>query len=640
MSRSDDKTNNAMDEEAGGGVKKFGFSLTANKKGGKKRGTTTASSSSTTTAAAALAFDDPDDDDLQNEDDINPDIPKKPLVIPLQQDKRKSLQEQARSRRQNELNRVQRQQQQQQLDAVRSNDDPKNINDNDSSNIIVKNEQQNDNDGSTTSNINSSNNDMSMSEEDRVAIQALQREASAAQGTSGDDDNRNSSNKRVIASSINTFQHNNRDDDQKQFENDIEQLPPDISVESQVYKAVPISEFGAAMLRGMGWSGGNDNDRNGKNKKNNDPTTMPRPSRLGLGATPKMNASGDAPDTHARRRPRRQDQVQREEKLRRQQEDMERDRQKQFAMDKQRVLQIGSIVFVVVTDNAETRKRQRRAAIKKLTGVPGLNMILIKYEGEATTTKVKKGNIELVERSDLEKKPFQEVDEKIEKMEDNDNELLVKREDYDRRNRDRHHRDEGRYERNDRNKNSDDRRRDKNNEYDERDRDRESDRHKRMRDDDKRRDNEKRHKKSSRDISSFSRKKESNHHNSNPSAITTSWLIPNIRVRVISSKYGGTVYKEKGVVVDVTRKGVATLKMGNGQVINVAERHLETALPKAGGNSIILSGDQRHSKGRLLERDSKKNRGVVQVFEDMSVITTSLDEMAEWCGPLDDDLEN
>jgi hypothetical protein len=632
MSGSDDKINNMNDGEAGGGgVKKFGFSLTANKKGSKKRGATTASSSSSTAAAAAaLAFDDPDDDDLRNEDDINPDIPKKPLVIPLQQDKRKSLQEQARSRRQKELNGVQ-QQQQQQPDVARSNDDPKNINDNDNSKIIVKNEQ--------SSNIKS-NNDMSMSEEDRAAIQALQREASAAQGTGGDDDDRNGNNKRVIASSSNTFQHNNRDDDQKQFENDIEQLPPDISVESQVYKAVPISEFGAAMLRGMGWSGGNDN---GKNKKNNDPTTMPRPSRLGLGATPKMNASGDAPDTHARRRPRRQDQVQREERLRRQQEDMERERQKQFAMDKQRVLQIGSIVFVVVSDNAETRKRQRRrAVIKKLTGVPGLNMILIKYEGEATTTKVKKGNIELVERSDLEEKPFQEVDEQIEKMKDNDKELLVKREDSDQRYRDRRHRDEGRYERNDRNKNSDDRRRDKKSEYDERDRDRdcESDRHKRRRDDDKRRDDEKRHKKSSRDNPSSSRRKESNHHNSNSLAITTSWLIPNIRVRVISSKYGGSVYKEKGVVVDVTRKGVATLKMSNGQVINVAERHLETALPKAGGNSIILSGDQRHSKGRLLERDSKKNRGVVQVFEDMSVITTSLDDMAEWCGPLDDDLEN
>ena len=92
--------------------------------------------------------------------------------------------------------------------------------------------------------------------------------------------------------------------------------------------------------------------------------------------------------------------------------------------------------------------------------------------------------------------------------------------------------------------------------------------------------------------------------------------------------------------MDVTRKGVATLTMGNGQVINVAERHLETALPKVGGSSIVLSGTHRFSKGRLLERDSKKNRGAIQVYEDMSIVTTSLDDMAEWCGPLDDDLEH
>jgi hypothetical protein len=80
--------------------------------------------------------------------------------------------------------------------------------------------------------------------------------------------------------------------------------------------------------------------------------------------------------------------------------------------------------------------------------------------------------------------------------------------------------------------------------------------------------------------------------------------------------------------------------MSNGQVIHVAERHLETALPKVGGSACILSGEQKYAKGRLLERDSKANKGVVQVFEDMSVVTMSLDDMAEWCGPLDDDLDH
>jgi hypothetical protein len=41
----------------------------------------------------------------------------------------------------------------------------------------------------------------------------------------------------------------------------------------------------------------------------------------------------------------------------------------------------------------------------------------------------------------------------------------------------------------------------------------------------------------------------------------------------------------------------------------------------------------------LLERNSDSGQGVVQVFEDMNVVKLSLDDMAEWCGPLDDDIE-
>jgi hypothetical protein len=103
------------------------------------------------------------------------------------------------------------------------------------------------------------------------------------------------------------------------------------------------------------------------------------------------------------------------------------------------------------------------------------------------------------------------------------------------------------------------------------------------------------------------------------------------------------VYKEKGVVVDVTRDGKATLKMStsgssSNEVLHVPERHLETALPKVGGNACILSGPHRFARGRLLERDSKANRGVVQLYEDMNVVAMSLDDIAEWCAPLDDDL--
>ena len=112
----------------------------------------------------------------------------------------------------------------------------------------------------------------------------------------------------------------------------------------------------------------------------------------------------------------------------------------------------------------------------------------------------------------------------------------------------------------------------------------------------------------------------------------------------MTEKLGRRYYKEKGVVVDVTPMG-ATLQMSSSSSHNnavvldrVPERYLETALPKAGGQVIVLAGPERHRKGRLLERNSRNGTGVIQFYEDMHVMTLSLDDLAEWCGPLDDDL--
>ena len=83
------------------------------------------------------------------------------------------------------------------------------------------------------------------------------------------------------------------------------------------------------------------------------------------------------------------------------------------------------------------------------------------------------------------------------------------------------------------------------------------------------------------------------------------------------------------------------LSEGNGNSVvleHVPERYLETALPKVGGNAIVLTGSNKWTKGRLLERNSKNAKGSIQVFEDMSILTLSLDDIAEWCGPLDDAL--
>ena len=118
------------------------------------------------------------------------------------------------------------------------------------------------------------------------------------------------------------------------------------------------------------------------------------------------------------------------------------------------------------------------------------------------------------------------------------------------------------------------------------------------------------------------------------------WVVANIRVRVVSERYGRQHFQRKGVVLDVTPKG-ATVQMDDAGALldRVPERHLETALPKAGGRAIVLARGSPHylAKGTLLERNSAKGRGVIQIQEDMAVETLSLDDLAEWCGPLDDD---
>jgi G patch domain/KOW motif-containing protein len=433
-------------------------------------------------------------------------------------------------------------------------------------------------------------------EEDAAAARALQEEAAATTTTTttsggGPAALVKSGTERVIPASVNREQEEN-----ERYKAGLDQLPDAPSVEDSQYQSVPIAEFGAALLRGMGWKG----DENGK-QGDDDAVVQPRPHRLGLGAIPAAPDPGTVPKS------RRPDDMRRQKALQQQQEEYERQRQEQKARDKQRTLQTGSIVFVASQDG----ENARRARILKLVGVPGLNMVQIQYEGEAEPSVIKRGNIEgLVSRELLEGHPFREAKRTEEREQ--------RRTEIDEKGADRRERKPTRDENGDRKRR---RSRDREEEED-RERQRRSRRDEQDREDDRRQSKKKKTKSRDRD----DRPK---HH----------WIVPNIRVRVVTEKLGRRYFRQKAVIVDVTPAG-ATLHMdGGGSVLDrVPERYLETALPKAGGKVVVLSGPNRTAKGRLLERDSSKQQGVVQVFEDMSVLTLSLDDIAEWCGPLDDDL--
>mmetsp|Transcript_21825 Transcript_21825/g.53970 ORF Transcript_21825/g.53970 Transcript_21825/m.53970 type:complete len:592 (+) Transcript_21825:180-1955(+) len=583
---------------------KLAFSL----KAAKKKSTKTLSSleEETPTVEGFEAI----HDKKEEEPLVHPDL-QGPLVIPALKDARQSLQEQARAKRQ-------------QGEEGEDGQDSK-------PEEAVKQES-------------------SLSKEDQEAIEALKREA-------GDSNDASSNgNKRVIQAQENTFQNSGEQKDSDQLKEDLERHAADLPVDSESYQKVPIADFGAALLRGMGWDGRSE-------ATVADTSGLPRPSRLGLGATPKLL---DAP-THRKGR-RRQDQVQREQRLKEQQEEFQKQRELQIKKDKQQTIQVGSIVY-------HEQEGKGRAIIRQWNGVPGLNMILVQFEKSQQPTKVKKGSVQLVPRQELQERPFQELEYReqtetkyLGQQQPKSDRRNVKREDDQRRESDHQRRDDSRSRRrreDDHDNDDDDRRRRRDYDEDrrrgEKKRRHDDDRRRRDRSNDDRSDRDRRRSSSRRDEEDYDRRKRhkggsnDDHDNSKreekrSSFIQSSsfsqkkrpqtWLTPNIRVRVITSKFGRSHDKRKGVVVDVTTKG-ATLKMESGEILQVVpERYLETALPKVGGNAIILTPGNKHqfAKGRLLERDSKANKGAVQLFEDMNIVNTSLDDIAEWCLPLDDDL--
>jgi len=68
----------------------------------------------------------------------------------------------------------------------------------------------------------------------------------------------------------------------------------------------------------------------------------------------------------------------------------------------------------------------------------------------------------------------------------------------------------------------------------------------------------------------------------------------------------------------------------------VVQSQLDTALPKRGAVVCVVRGERRGEKGRLLLRDSERNRATVQMLDDMAVEAFRFEEVAEFCFDLHD----
>ncbi|KAK1287407.1 Protein MOS2 [Acorus calamus] len=113
------------------------------------------------------------------------------------------------------------------------------------------------------------------------------------------------------------------------------------------------------------------------------------------------------------------------------------------------------------------------------------------------------------------------------------------------------------------------------------------------------------------------------------------WVRSRIRVRVISKKYkGGAFYRKKGEVLDVVGPTTCDIAMDGGKVVldGVEQELLETAIPKEGGNVLVLLGRHKGAFGRLVKMNTERETAVVRDADSHELLKVRLEEIAEYVG--------
>ena len=114
-----------------------------------------------------------------------------------------------------------------------------------------------------------------------------------------------------------------------------------------------------------------------------------------------------------------------------------------------------------------------------------------------------------------------------------------------------------------------------------------------------------------------------NKDNKNKNKINIEWIKQGIIVRIINknSKY----YKTKAIVDDILNEKDFSLIM-NDKTINIdfSEEDLETVIPEIGEKVLILDKNQI---GKLIERNKKENKVIVQNFNDLSIVELTQDDI-------------
>lgn len=108
------------------------------------------------------------------------------------------------------------------------------------------------------------------------------------------------------------------------------------------------------------------------------------------------------------------------------------------------------------------------------------------------------------------------------------------------------------------------------------------------------------------------------------------WVMPGIRVRIISKTLrSGQLYSSKGVVTDVLDDCSFTLLTEARELLDfLSERDVETLIPAIGKDVMVLKDEHRGEVGKLVERDKRRNRVIVQL-QAAELLTLTQDDLSE-----------
>ena len=170
-------------------------------------------------------------------------------------------------------------------------------------------------------------------------------------------------------------------DDSKKFKLDMSLRPTEASASSKMYESVPVEKFGAALLRGMGWSGPVADEETNNNDKNTNQLgrgggktilglgdDVYRERRLGLGATAKPKPKETLSNTSS-------------------------ERWKEMVAQKvckQKIVN-GDIVMI-----REGELAGRKAKVSQTDGVPGLDQITVIMEASGAIVNIGRTQVTLV----------------------------------------------------------------------------------------------------------------------------------------------------------------------------------------------------------------------------------------------------